>query len=316
MYAAALQKQATRLNIGTSISNTLKPDPKKPFHVESILRRKDYQLPQHALNSLRIPVVKMPPTYGGNFQNNISAVSILNSTSRNLVAVNCYSTQAEGKGEEKAPQILFPKEVDLSKLTFSEQKPYKRGGKYVNVLYNSTRFRIQTPPMRIPFGIRKMEESQRINYDLAMSFDENSPQVKEFYDLMVKYDDIIMAQAIPGSWLEKKGNQPLTPEIARFSYKSNIKRLEKSPQFPPLFRCRVQSDQISGAPSLVVFLDKTKVPVETLTPNSKIVSIIELTSLWFVGNGYGSAWSVIQCKVVEKGAPRVEQLKEFAMRDN
>jgi len=319
MYAAALQKQANRLNIGTSISNTLKPDPKKPFHIEkSLLRRKDYQVPQHALSSLCIPVVKMPPTYGGNFQNNIAAVSILNSTSRNLVVVNCYSTQVDkGKSEEKPTQILFPKEVDLSKLTFGEQKAYKKGGKYISVMYNNNRFRIQTPPMRIPFGIRRMEDNQRVNYDLSLSFDDlNSPQMKEFYDLMVKYDETIMSRAVSSSWLDKKGNQELTPEIAKFSYKSSIKKMDKTPhQYPPLFNCRIQTDQMTGGPTLVVFQDKIKVPLESLTANSKIVSILELTSLWFVGNGFGSTWHIIQCKIVEKGAPRLEQLTEFSLRD-
>tara|TARA_B110001450_G_scaffold191571_1_gene179752 strand:- start:531 stop:758 length:228 start_codon:yes stop_codon:yes gene_type:complete len=49
--------------------------------------------------------------------------------------------------------VILPKQIDVTKLKYSEVKTLKSGAKSVYINYGSEKLTIQSPPLHLPYGI-------------------------------------------------------------------------------------------------------------------------------------------------------------------
>jgi len=130
---------------------------------------------------------------------------------------------------------------------------------------------------------------------MQMAFDEieSNPEVKEFFELVNKFDDrtVAAAQHFAKSWFP---NKTFNSDMIRASF---IPSVRASPKYAPLMKLKVlmRDDE----PDLLVYKGKKQSSVDQVVPNARIQAIIAPKSLWFVGAQFGTSWNVLQVKVVE-----------------
>ena len=103
---------------------------------------------------------------------------------------------------------LLPKNVEISKLKYSEVKTLSSGSKSVYVNYGTGKLRIQTPVLFMPYGIGEGYEDKSVKnpevkknidkkYDLTVSFkghDENA-KILVFLEKMREIEQEIIDKA-------------------------------------------------------------------------------------------------------------------------
>ena len=104
--------------------------------------------------------------------------------------------------------------ADFSKIKIDGIKTNKYGGRSARINYDGGRFLLQTPRMRLPYGIGVYEEKDaegrvtKTRYSLDFSFggykadERNSekPLVKRFYEWMDKFETYVKDQAKKNSY--------------------------------------------------------------------------------------------------------------------
>merc|ERR1712216_827174 len=107
--------------------------------------------------------------------------------------------------------VILPKQIDVSKIKYSEVKQMKSGAKSVYINYGNDKLTIQTPALYLPYGIsppysekekkddqpvekvvpgsaldvsfRGMDENDKINH-----FDNNKAFCKKLFSPIIKVD--------------------------------------------------------------------------------------------------------------------------------
>ena len=83
-----------------------------------------------------------------------------------------------------APKVMQPSEFDVSTVTYTEPKKFgDAGGKIIYMNIDRSRIALNTPKMRIPFGLNKYQDAGKPpKYSLDMSFNdmENNEKIKNF----------------------------------------------------------------------------------------------------------------------------------------
>ena len=87
---------------------------------------------------------------------------------------------------------ILPKNVDVSKLRYSEVRTLASGSKSIYINYGTQKLRIQTPVMHMPYGVGEgyedknkapeLKKNSEKKYDITLSFkgsDEN-PKIQTF----------------------------------------------------------------------------------------------------------------------------------------
>jgi hypothetical protein len=213
---------------------------------------------------------------------------------------------------------ILPKNVDVSKLRYSEVRTLASGSKSIYVNYGTQKLRIQTPVMHMPYGIgegfedkTKSQEVKKMadkKYDLTLSFkgaDENS-KIQTFLDKMREIESEIIDKAFENRepWFKDDydGNKAF---VARMF--SPMIKLDKDPKtgkvvgkYPPTLRVKVPYDGINDKFNFDAFdMDNNDIAftdVINKLKGGKTQLIIELTGIWMAGGKYGCTWKVISGK--------------------
>jgi len=217
----------------------------------------------------------------------------------------------------ESPSVLIPKEVDLSKINFGTPVRNAKGGLFIPDQYGTKKsLRIQTPVMRIPFGLSSSTLYESSGMTVNVSFDqyESNPQLKQFFEFIKKFDNRVFesGKSSHKDWFPGK---KYIPEVLEANFKRNIKD-PKDPKYSPLMKFKVP--QIKDKYEIDVFIENEPTTMEALTPNAMIIAIVEPRSVWIVNGNFGVTWTVRQIKIVESG-PIGEGIKEsggYAFRDS
>ncbi len=213
---------------------------------------------------------------------------------------------------------ILPKNVDVSKLRYSEVRTLASGSKSIYVNYGTQKLRIQTPVMHMPYGIgegfedkTKSQEVKKMTdkkYDLTLSFkgaDEN-PKIQTFLDKMREIETEIIDKAFENRepWFrdDYDGNKAF---VARMF--SPMIKLDKDPKtgkvvgkYPPTLRVKVPYDGVNDKFNFDAFdMDNTDIAFTDIInklKGGKTQLIIELTGIWLAGGKYGCTWKVISGK--------------------
>ena len=215
--------------------------------------------------------------------------------------------------------IYRANQVDIKKFNFADQQVNKYGGKSSRVKYDGSDFFLQTPRMRLPYGLGQYEdkdpntgEVKRVKYSINMSFagyeldEDGNPgnqKVRDLYELMGNMKDLLVQQAVDNSqsWLGlDEANEgvanALTRDILIWSKDKLTKKTNK--KYPPTMKAKIGF--WDGRFTVNAFNEK-KEPVQDLTTNlpkgTEVVCILKLQPVYFAGGKAGFSWQVYQMKI-------------------
>lgn len=178
-------------------------------------------------------------------------------------------------------------EVNTENIKFSKLRDENRH-KFVSVFYNNHKFRIHSPKVRIPFGIKKFGN----NYVLQVSISDSNMK-----EMLYNVDEFLKQAGTDNSkeWFQTN------KDVGKF--KSNIKQ---SGTFPPLLSIKLPRDSL-GEYKFSVYDDKkekieiTNENIEEVFEKGTIIKpILECVGVWFKDNTYGISWKLFQAKVESK----------------
>ena len=216
--------------------------------------------------------------------------------------------------------VQLPKNIDVSKLRYSEMKTLSSGAKTVYVNYGSEKLTIQTPVMSLPYGLGEPYEAKDAvkngstlsdkekKYDLTTSFrgiDEN-PKVKIFHDKLKEIETKIIDDAFENrlAWFKDDfdGNKSFVSKLF-----SPFVRVDKDPntgkpvgKYPPTFKAKLPYDVKTNSFAFDTYdMDNNELNFSEIMTNlkgAKAQLIVQLSGIWFAGGKYGCSWKIVSAK--------------------
>lgn len=214
----------------------------------------------------------------------------------------------------------LPKNIDVSKLRYSELRSLASGAKTVYVNYGSEKLTIQTPVLSLPYGLGEPYEAKEAGkknevvldkekkYDLTMSFrgmDEN-PKVKLFHDKMKEIENKIIEDAFVNrlAWFKDDfdGNKSFVSKLF-----SPMVKLYKDPEtgkpsnkYPATFKAKLPYDNKTNTFTFDSYdMENNELDFSNIMnklKGAKTQMIVQLNGIWFAGGKYGCSWKVISAK--------------------
>jgi len=212
---------------------------------------------------------------------------------------------------------ILPKNVEVSKLKYSEIRTLASGSKSIYVNYGAQKLRIQTPVMYMPYGIGEgfedkskpeLKKNNEKKYDLTISFkgyDENV-KIQTFLDKMREIEAEIIDKAFENreAWFKDDydGNKAFVARLFSLMIKT-----DKDPKtgkvvgkYPPTMRVKIPYDNPNDKFNFDSFdMENTEIDfhnILTKLKGGKTQLIIELTGIWLAGGKYGCTWKVVSGK--------------------
>lgn len=214
----------------------------------------------------------------------------------------------------------LPKNIDVSKLRYSEMRTLASGAKTVYVNYGAEKLTIQTPVLSLPYGLGEPYEAKEAaksgapvmakdkKYDLTASFRgmDDNPKVKTFHDKMKDIETKIIDDAFTNrlAWFKDDfdGNKSFVSKLF-----SPIIKVDKDPntgkpvgKYPPTFKAKLPYDNKTNSFMFDTFdMDNNEIDFQSIMEKlkgAKAQLIIQLTAIWFAGGKYGCSWKVISAK--------------------
>jgi hypothetical protein len=224
-----------------------------------------------------------------------------------------------------ASAIKTPTDVDVSKLEFMPVKTRDNGSKSVDLRYEGRNLMLETPSMRIPYGVNIYDKAgpQALKYSVDLSLggaDENA-DVAALQSFLEAFDDRMIDAAVEngGKWF--KMSNP-SREVIKAFYTPLVK-VPRDAQgnlkpYPPTFKVSLRKKKDGSFET--DFYDGTKKPLEAfdrdtpieqiLPKRSQATTIIACTGVWFAGGKFGTTWKSVQLRV--DGVP--EQIRGPAFK--
>jgi len=240
---------------------------------------------------------------------NFNAVEFFNSfhtTTTKNAQVHAHQQHREEKTQPPKfiqRPVLLQEEVATEHIRFGMVKKHTTGGgQYVPLTYgpNDRPLRIQTPPVRIPFGMKAFEGASTIQLAISLDNLRTDKEMKGFHDLLSKIDEKVVNIALKESkpWFKRE----LPADVVKANYRPSLKFSDKG-EFAPLLNLKIPIDKKHQRPAIEVYSNHDLAPSELLTNRGgKIIAIIEPRSIWFLGGAtFGISWIVLQAKVLETG---------------
>lgn len=214
----------------------------------------------------------------------------------------------------------LPKNIDVSKLRYSEVRSLASGAKSVYVNYGTDKLTIQTPVVSIPYGLSepyKVKEAIKKGlpvldsdkqYNLTVSFkgmDEN-PKIKAFHDKLKEIENKVIDDAFTNrlAWFKKDydGNKSLVSTLF-----SPLIKIDKDPntgkpvgKYPPTFTAKLPYDYKTNSFNLDAYdMENNELSFQEIMnklKGAKTQMIVQMTGIWIAGGMFGCSWKVISAK--------------------
>jgi hypothetical protein len=215
----------------------------------------------------------------------------------------------------------LPKNIDVSKLRYSEIKTLSSGAKTVYVNYGTDKLTIQTPVLSLPpYGLSEPYDISQAKkkglpipekdkkYDLDVSFKgiDDNPKIKIFHDKMKEVEAKIIDDAFTNrlAWFKDDfdNNKAMLAKLF-----TPMVRVDKDPKtgkpvgkYPATLKAKLPYDNKSNTFTFEAYdMENNEISFQTIMNNlkgAKAQLIIQLTGLWFAGGKYGCSWKVISGK--------------------
>lgn len=195
-------------------------------------------------------------------------------------------------------------EIDLSKIVFSKTKVNTKN-KFLYVYSDKKPLVLKFPKSRLPFGLNKDTLSNKKQYIMDLSFEDNPELLKNFEDL-----DNAIVQKVKDEFFQDK-----TLDEVKNMYVSCIK-YPTNPQYNPTFRSKIVTKDDETIKCDFYNSEKDsegkypKIDLESeggesymliaMQKNAFVESILECIGVWFHGDKFGLSFKTIQVKIYPK----------------
>lgn len=194
-------------------------------------------------------------------------------------------------------KVIHISNIKPTHFNVSVPKRNQNGGLRVDCEYKDPAlggsvYLIQTPKLRLPFGLGQQEHDNRsASYSLSMSLDNyknNNPVEIEFVRGIELIDEQVKKLACENSrtWFKKQMKMDVIDELFRPT-------IRYSDDWPPLFRCKLP--YWSGKFSCDFYdQHRSKCDHDAVKNGCNVISLVQLSSLWFMDKQFGCTWTVKQ----------------------
>ena len=211
-----------------------------------------------------------------------------------------------------ATSILLPKQFDATKVSFGQPRLQGTGGKIIFVQYGDSRFLVQTPEMKAPFGVSfwagENGAPDKYSLDISMDGADARPAVRAFQDMVDALDRTLIKTAMEQSnaWFKKRfANEDVVEALYTRSlkYAKDKETGEITTKFAPTLKMVLPTKD--GKFDFPVYnskreeIDLMELVHAGRTKGARVQAILQLTSVWIVGTKFGLSWKVRQLKVSE-----------------
>ena len=159
--------------------------------------------------------------------------------------------------------------------------------------------RFQIPRMYMPFGISGFVPEigpTKWNIDFSMrGWNEDENYIKRFYDFVKNLEEYFINH-VDSNKLEIFGNENVVPKNF---FNSNIK---EDGDRDPKFRIKVDTDHTNTIKPQIFDMNEkniTNTAEKGLYAKNSGVSLVEITSIYFLNKKFGITWRLCQMKVFE-----------------
>ena len=212
------------------------------------------------------------------------------------------------------------KNIDVSKLAFSQPRVLDNGAKLVYMNYDGGRLSVQTPWMSLPWKMGVYTEGEYPKYSIDLSFKgmENDPDLQAFHDKLQEVETQIIDAGFENSvsWFKKKKS---TREVVEAIFNPILKVSkdketgEPDGKWPPSMRAevpyRVDKDTGMGVYDCKVFnsadmkqfningADPEHNLVDVFVKGARVRCLLQCVGLWIASGNYMCQWKVTKAEV-------------------
>lgn len=216
--------------------------------------------------------------------------------------------------------VVLPKDIDISKIKYSEIKVLPSGGKSVYINYNGGKMLVQTPILSVPYGANdgtKYSDVGDKKYDITVSFrgyDENT-KIKMFHDKLKEIENKVIDDAFTNRqpWFKDDFDnnrafvaRMFTPIVKIDKDKDTGKPANK---FPPTFKAKMPYNNREDKYEFDSYnMDGDEIDMATIIKNlkgAKTQLVVQLTGIWIIGSKFGCSWKVVIGKFQLSSASKV-----------
>lgn len=221
--------------------------------------------------------------------------------------------------------IIKITDLDLKKVSFSEPITNSYGGVSVVLRYGGQPLMIQTPKMRLPFGLGKYEDKDdptQVKYSMDMSFagyelgsDDKPlvPAIRSFYEKLAELDNMLIEAAYKNKdlWfptLKSKfrgKDENVVRGVIDANHRPSIRESKRDPdRYPPTVKTNIReyADKKTGQKVFAArFFDDDRNQIENilefnLPKQSEAIAILRV-KVTFTQDKYGFAWDINQVRL-------------------
>ena len=209
--------------------------------------------------------------------------------------------------------IQSPSDVTVSKIEFSPVKIMDNGGKSVNLRYEGRNLMLETPSLRVPYGVNVFDKTPgappKFSVDLSLGGAEDNEQVRALQEFMEAFDERMIDAGVEnaGKWF--KMTNP-NREVIKAFYTPLVKVSRDAAgnpkPYPPTVKVALRKKK-DGATFETDFYDGSTKPLaafpketpveQILVKRAQATCIIQCTGVWFAGGKFGTTWKAVQIRV-------------------
>ena len=186
-------------------------------------------------------------------------------------------------------QLTRASDFDAFSVVFSALRVNKARGNKTVYLSGSgkSKLNIQFPWMRAPFGLSSFTDAAtgRTSYSLDLSFDKDSEELMDIQRRLSDFDDLVVKTVAANSkeWLGKVFKEAVLKEAL---YKPMIR--PGKDDYPATMKLKIMVDQKTDEFVPKTYnMKKELVPLSNLEKGMKVITIAEISSIWFIDNKFG-----------------------------
>ena len=208
------------------------------------------------------------------------------------------------------------KNIDTSKLAFSQPRVLDNGAKLVYMNYDGGRLSVQTPWMSLPWKMGVYTEGEYPKYSIDLSFKgmENDPDLQAFHDKLQEVETQIIDEGFENtvSWFKKKKS---TREVVEAIFNPILKVSkdketgEPDGKWPPTMKLKVARkngvwESNRDKPLVVKGKDGTTYKINSednlediFKKNTRLRVKMSCVGLWVASGNYMCQWQLTHAEV-------------------
>ena len=209
--------------------------------------------------------------------------------------------------------LIKGKNIDTSKVTFSQPRVLDNGAKLVYLNYNGGRLSVQTPWMSMPWKMGVYTEGDYPKYSADLTFKgmDDDPELQGFHDKLIKLEEKIIDGGFENSvsWFKKK---PSSRDVVDAQFGRMLKVStdrdtgEPDGKWPPTMKLKIPrrdgvwETKVSDKNGQFYDINNKESDdnlEELLVKNTRMRAIIQCVGLWVAAKGYMCQWKLTKAEV-------------------